>query len=139
MRRNKQLIKLTNQIVEQTSVYQSLEKEVMLKEFELERMRGVLRDQDIKKHHLLTETSLLIVNLNNAHERGEEDPQEDQVGIEQIFVDGAEGEEQERRVRMRATVQEVLHIVRFIYTTDNLTDFTEEDLRRIENYIGQDN
>lgn len=78
------------------------------------------------------EASLFIVGLNNLRNNHQEN-----MDINEIFIEG-EGDQEQQRRRLRATVHEVADILTFLYCTDNIGLTREEHLEQINRYIGGD-
>lgn len=109
----------------------SLESEIELKRFELNKMEQSLIQKEGKVHNLIMEVSLLIMNLNEARQN----IGDGQAGslIDRIFLE--DGENQNTNRQARHTLHELCNIIRFCYCTDNISPMTEEQLTSIEQYM----
>lgn len=132
MRTNKTLGKMIFDLRDEFSIQKSLETEIDLKRFEIQRTHNAVIGKRLKVQQLTMEISLHIMKLNQANNRNQNGQAQD--FIDRIFLE-EDDDHPGRNQETRRTVHELHNILSFVYCTDNVQPMTDEELRGIENYI----
>lgn len=130
MRGNKALQRMISDLVFEYSAKESLERELTIKRLEIDRTNQLCQEKMAKQQQILMETAMFIFNLN-SHQIN--DPTRQNGGFDDIFME--DEPEQRNRSQMRSTLQELKRILNFIYCTDNVQGFSEEQLEQIDRYL----
>lgn len=129
MRTNKQLLKLIENLNLEYTCRQSIQKEVDLRLFEVNRLREQVREREAKQNQLVMDISVLIMTMNQARN----DQQQANNIMTEVFLEDNENEH--GRTQLRATLNELSGIVSFVYCNDNTNRLTAEQLEQINRHL----
>lgn len=106
----------------------SLEKEIELKMYEINRLRNISGQKHVRQNQLTMDIAVMIMSLNDQVNN-----QQVNNVMEEVFLE--DEDEGNNRRRLRATLNELAAIVSFTYCSENTNNMTDERLAEINRHL----
>lgn len=93
------------------------QREILVLQEEINRIRNQAVDKNVELNQILFSTSTLIQQIQN--------PDQEEYNLDRIFVEG----EDEGGVQARLTLAGTLSMLKFLYTTDPMSQLSQQELQ----------